>query len=103
MATYTTLRSLIVVVGLVVVIAWSDPRSIPPVPTVACRAISHAAIAFREHTIESVTGTDSASVADRTLWQIPNGLTAGDISFVSDASACSTAALVHARSVMAIR
>lgn len=63
--------------------------------TVACGTPAGWATDFRNHVSEVATGTDSASIETRTLWNIP-AVADSQVAFVSDSAKCERAAHAHA-------
>ena len=66
-------------------------------PTVGCRAVDGYATDLRSYVIEVTTGTDSSSAAMRSAWNVPFISDTTRVAFVSDTTACTRAAIAHAR------
>jgi hypothetical protein len=65
--------------------------------SVGCRAVDGFATDLRAYVIDVTTGTDSLSAATRSAWNVPSISDTTQVVFVSDTTACTQAAIAHAR------
>src|SRR5690242_16462697 len=65
--------------------------------SVGCRAADGFANDLRSYVIDVTTGTDSLSAATRSAWNVPFISDTIRVLFVTDTTACTRAAIAHAR------